>query len=346
MMIDNNEEKNQFTFGGFLTNSEIEFISVLLLLSSFFLGLHHQNLCLTFLQFVLIMIPLIRMYVDQGSFSIGWDRRKIVVLTFPYFLYFLSVILSWYLTVNPELHSYAFSNRVYLLTVLLTLYGIYSSYPALRAIIKDDVLESEIMIILFSLLLFVFFISGMNIYHYGVYSTNDRYIIGQGIYPIIILSMVFLSRKVFISLRLGDQNNRLAASLEGESNSEEKIIGEEELRKLAGQIENILKDEELYLSSSLSLSDLSEKTNIPSYRLSYVFNHYFKNGFYQTLGKYRIEYAMELIEKNPNILFDALAEKCGFNSRSTFYKYFKIVNSCTPKEYLEEVNGQREITNL
>jgi len=344
MMIDNYEKKNQIAFRGFLTDSEIEFYSVLLLLSSFFLAIHHQNLCLSFLQFILIVIPLIWMYVGQRGFIVE-KRGKMLLFVLPYLLYLLSVLLSWYFLLNPDKLSYSFSNQIYLLTALLTIYGIYSSFPAIHSILKNDIFESEIMIILFSLLLFVVFISGVKIYNYGVYGENDRYVIERGIYPIIILSVVYLSRKVAFSLRRGEEKSGSVIHHQNEKIGEERVVSEESLQELAHQIENVLKEEELYLSSSLSLSELSKKTNIPSYRLSYVFNHYFENGFYQTLGKYRIEYAMQLIEKNPNVSFDALAGECGFNSRSTFYKYFKMVNSCTPKEYLEEINGRGKPIN-
>lgn len=342
MMIDRNEEKNNYLFNDFLINSEIEFFSVLLLLTSFFLAYYHQNLCLAFLQFLLIVIPLIWMYRGRGVFAMK-ERVKMLMFILPYLLYLLSVLVSWYFWMNPDKLSHSFSNGVYFLTALLALYGIYSAYPIIRPVFADDVYESDITIILFSLLIFTFFISGIKIYNYGIYGASDRYVIGRGIYPIIILSLVFLSRKISLSLRLSERKLR-GFSLE-DNEDKGTIISKEELQELAHQIENILMEEKLYLSSSLSLSTLSRKTNIPSYRLSYVFNHYFESGFYQTLGKYRIEYAMDLIEKNPNVSFDALAEKCGFNSRSTFYKYFKIVNSCTPKEYLEGINGRENTTN-
>src|SRR5690625_7295624 len=109
---------------------------------------------------------------------------------------------------------------------------------------------------------------------------------------------------------------------------------EGKLVELAQRVESVLVKDDLFKLPSLSLADVSHETGISPHRLSQIFNTYFKKGFYQILGEYRIRYAMELIKENHNVSFDDVAEMCGFNSRSTFYKYFKIVNLYPLIEYL------------
>ncbi|WP_025124209.1 helix-turn-helix domain-containing protein [Myroides odoratimimus] len=41
----------------------------------------------------------------------------------------------------------------------------------------------------------------------------------------------------------------------------------------------------------------------------------------------------KLIQLEPNYKIEAIAEECGFNSRGTFTKYFKLFVKCTPTEY-------------
>src|SRR5690606_12771054 len=108
-----------------------------------------------------------------------------------------------------------------------------------------------------------------------------------------------------------------------------------EWRAMAVTLERKLIDDQLFRNHNISLDILAEITQIPKYKLSHLINNFFNKSFYQFIGEYRIRYAMEVMDKDDNISFDALSDLCGFNSKSTFYKYFKMINGCTPNTYMK-----------
>lgn len=109
------------------------------------------------------------------------------------------------------------------------------------------------------------------------------------------------------------------------------------LLEMAIRIEHELENNRLYLDPCVSLDILSEKTQIPKHKISQILNSYFRKSFYQLIGEYRVRYAKEYLNTNENISMDGLSEVCGFNSKTTFYKYFKKVNGCTPNEYVQSL---------
>ncbi len=111
-----------------------------------------------------------------------------------------------------------------------------------------------------------------------------------------------------------------------------------EILEMVTKIEHELEIQKLYLNPSVSLDVLSERTGIPKHKLSQIFNTYFNKGFYQMIGEYRIRYAMKILYNDQNTSMDGLSDICGFNSKTTFYKYFKQVNGCTPNEFVRNLD--------
>ncbi len=91
---------------------------------------------------------------------------------------------------------------------------------------------------------------------------------------------------------------------------------------------------EKYLDNTFSLDVLSSHTRIPKHHLSQVFARYFKSNFNKHINLLRIEYACRILENQDftdNV--DNLVERCGFNSKASFYRNFNLIRGCTPLEY-------------
>lgn len=110
-------------------------------------------------------------------------------------------------------------------------------------------------------------------------------------------------------------------------------LDKEVLKAYALKIESFLLDTRLYLNTNLSLDLLSEKTEIPKHHLSQVLNIYLGKNFYQVIAGYRIDYALIRLQEDHNITFESLAYECGFNSKTSFNRYFKEQTGYTPSEY-------------
>jgi AraC-like DNA-binding protein len=90
----------------------------------------------------------------------------------------------------------------------------------------------------------------------------------------------------------------------------------------------------LYLNAEITLENLSKQTNIPKHHVTQLLNERFKQNFYSFINEYRIREAVRVLEnpsKEINIL--SLAYDCGFNSKSSFNKYFKKITDQTPSSY-------------
>jgi len=110
-------------------------------------------------------------------------------------------------------------------------------------------------------------------------------------------------------------------------------IEDDVLKKYALLLEKTINDKKLYLHSGLSLDDLLIETGIPKHHLSQVFNAYFGKTFYQYIAELRIQEAISRIEDDDNITLESLAYECGFNSKTSFNRYFKELVGMTPSEY-------------
>lgn len=313
---------------------ELRFFSLMLLMFAFCFSGNLQDLSLMYLQYSLVLFPLIHMEsLDEN------EHGKKRFFFGSYFFFFLSYLVSWFWTQYLSLIPSTLSTGVYLTTVLLILLCLYKIFPNLKAFFTDEnSTEYHNAVILSVLLLAVLLLSCLKIFKNWAHEFEDQYSVSKGIFSVTLLTIIFLAMEVIAILRMGRVNN-----ISGSEKDENLIMEEAEMVELAAKVESALLEKDLFLQSYLSLADLSKRAGIPSYKLSYLFNHHFQKGFYQILGEYRIRYAMDVMDKNHNISFDVLSEMCGFNSRSTFYKYFKMINSCTPKEYLRSLQKSSAI---
>ncbi len=106
--------------------------------------------------------------------------------------------------------------------------------------------------------------------------------------------------------------------------------------KIENELENI-KDQKLYLAIDYKLIQVSKASGIPKHHLSYYFNELNKTSFSDWRNNLRIEYALALIQKGElnGFTLEAISEKCGFTSQSTFIRAFKNVTGTTPSNYLK-----------
>jgi len=103
-------------------------------------------------------------------------------------------------------------------------------------------------------------------------------------------------------------------------------------------IEDYMLSEQKFLLADFSLDDLAEELNLDKEDLLTVLKNNYQQSFIQFVAKYRIEYSIELMHgEGVHWSVDALALASGFNSKSSFNKYFKLFKEHTPAQYRELV---------
>jgi AraC-like DNA-binding protein len=106
------------------------------------------------------------------------------------------------------------------------------------------------------------------------------------------------------------------------------------LKKLLNHLEN----DEPYLNSSISLTEIARNLHISSNYLSQVINELMNTNYYQLINRYRIKYAIKLMSKNTTkVSILEIVYMVGFNSRSTFYSAFKQETGMTPNQYQKKI---------
>ena len=93
------------------------------------------------------------------------------------------------------------------------------------------------------------------------------------------------------------------------------------------------------------MQDLVESTGITYKRISEVFNKNYNKSFYEVMNEYRLEEAKVLIDKgfHHNHTLNYLAEKAGFNSKTTFNRVFKKYTDLTPSDYIRYLDTSSSI---
>jgi AraC-like DNA-binding protein len=122
------------------------------------------------------------------------------------------------------------------------------------------------------------------------------------------------------------------------NNNENSSREKNEVSALAKQITEIksyMIQQEPYLDSDLTITDLANQLAMNTQELSLVINHHIHLNFYDFISEYRIEKAKEILitpeYKNFTIL--EILYKVGFNSKSSFNTNFKKTTGFTPTEY-------------
>ncbi|MEM7109978.1 MAG: AraC family transcriptional regulator [Bacteroidota bacterium] len=107
------------------------------------------------------------------------------------------------------------------------------------------------------------------------------------------------------------------------------------LKEIALNLKEELDNHKVHLNPEISLAKLSETLSTNSVLLSKAINQEFKCSFYDLLNRYRVEEFIRLAhdKKNDHLNYLGLATQAGFNSKTTFNKYFKKYKGTTPKHY-------------
>lgn len=111
----------------------------------------------------------------------------------------------------------------------------------------------------------------------------------------------------------------------------------EEMARLLNSLRETMEAQQPYLDGKLSLADLANLSGISQNDLSQLFSQHLDSNFYDFVNDYRLR---ELEKRLPDPAYRhfkiaALAEDCGFNSKASFYRYFKSRHQMTPTEFLK-----------
>lgn len=115
-------------------------------------------------------------------------------------------------------------------------------------------------------------------------------------------------------------------------------LSEEQSLQLQKQLEQLMKTEKTFTNPELTLVDLATKLGVHTNYLSQVINERIGVSFYDYINTLRIEEFKKrvILPESKAYTLLSIAYDCGFNSKSSFNRYFKKVNDISPSEYVKE----------
>ncbi len=179
-----------------------------------------------------------------------------------------------------------------------------------------------------------------------IFTNNDAYIFsGVTIFVILIGFFGVQQRSIFVS--------RKPALVKS---AKETAEGAEQIKKYArsGLKDDVADDiykklmhlfthEAYYQKNELSLHELAAELDIHPNYLSQIINEREAKNFYDFVNSFRVEAFKQLLtqEKNQQFTLLALAYECGFNSKSSFNRYFKKHTGQTPSAFAKSVQKEK-----
>lgn len=105
-------------------------------------------------------------------------------------------------------------------------------------------------------------------------------------------------------------------------------------------LEEWMEKERPYKNSEFRLMDLRQILPLNRTYLSQFINTEYGCNFYQFVTNYRIEEAKRLMQENPDMKFQEIADECGFSSPTLFSRIFARETGMTPREWTVQVEKQ------
>ena len=110
---------------------------------------------------------------------------------------------------------------------------------------------------------------------------------------------------------------------------------ETKIDEIAARILRTMEQDKLYQEADLTLQNLADRIQLPSYQVSQAINDGMNKNFYDLVNSYRVEEAKRLLldAKNKDFTILSVGFEAGFNSKTTFNTVFKKFTGLTPTEF-------------
>ncbi len=133
----------------------------------------------------------------------------------------------------------------------------------------------------------------------------------------------------------GDTGVATVRSVPAAVSGEVQAASLERLEAVMKKVGVLMEKEALYEEPELTLGELAAKAGVSANVLSQAINTVAGKTFYQYVNDYRIEAFIQAasLPENRKYTLIALAYACGFHSKTTFHKYFRLKTGKTPTDY-------------
>ena len=143
-----------------------------------------------------------------------------------------------------------------------------------------------------------------------------------------------LFRSEYADLKADEEPSLRTSSTEDEKEIKARFT-EEEAKALTERLIVHMSEERPYLNPELTLGELSAQVNLAKHELTELLNVHIGKNFFSFVNDFRLKAVIRRLA-NPDydhLTIIAIANDCGFNSKSTFNSLFKQHTGHTPSDY-------------
>lgn len=116
------------------------------------------------------------------------------------------------------------------------------------------------------------------------------------------------------------------------NNADGSFIQDAKNYHFADRMERMFSEKELYLNPTLNINELAQHLGTNRTYISNYLNRQLHTTFYEYVNQWRIRRAQKLLERT-ELTLDQIACQSGFNSQSSFRRYFTAATGTTPSSY-------------
>lgn len=116
---------------------------------------------------------------------------------------------------------------------------------------------------------------------------------------------------------------------------------DEKMAPLFARVEEYMQKDKPYLEIDFSEDDLATALYTNKAYLSRTINRSSGKNFCRYVNAYRVDYAIDLMRKNPRMKVADISMMSGFHTVVSFNMAFKLVTNCTPGEYQRNIQAER-----
>jgi AraC-like DNA-binding protein len=110
-------------------------------------------------------------------------------------------------------------------------------------------------------------------------------------------------------------------------------LGDHTAQYYLDKLNRLMATEQYFLESDLSLQSLADRVKISPHHLSQILNEKLGKSFYDYINEQRVEYARQLLLREPRRSIIDIALQSGYNNKNSFYNAFRRHTGTTPSDY-------------
>lgn len=178
---------------------------------------------------------------------------------------------------------------------------------------------------IFNILYFIASIASISLAFIG----RERFLVND---VLLVFPSVVFSILLFIIGYLGSRQNPspLKSADTGVDITELNESARDKLRK---DMEILFEEDKIYLLKDLKLSDVCNRLGTNRTYVSNIINRHYKVNFACFVNNYRVDYARGLLNDQPGIGVEELADRSGFGSVNSLYRAFQSKEKITLSRY-------------